>query len=402
MRLPEGWSKQRFDEISDIANGQVDPREEPYCDYVHIGPDNIESGTGRLSSLKKASELDLISGKYLFDKNAIVYSKIRPNLNKICMPDFEGICSADMYPIWTKQQIQKEYLFYFMSSSFFLKNAIAASGRTGLPKINRQDLGCINVFFPKLSTEQQKIAQILTTWDKAIEKLEALIAAKQTRKKALMQQLLTGKVRFVGFSEEWQKKRLDEIAKVFIGLVTTMTTNYVENGVPLIRNSDIKPNRITKEKLIYLAHDFATANKERKLKAGDIVTVHTGEVGVSAVIDTELDGAIGFATLNTRLKNQNISNEYICWYFNSEHFIKWSVAMSTGDGRQNLNLKDFIKAQIIFPSFAEQQRIAAVLSAADNEIQIHQNELAALKLQKKGLMQQLLTGKVRVKVEAVA
>ena len=220
-----------------------------------------------------------------------------------------------------------------------------------------------------------------------------------------MQQLLTGKKRLldengVRFSATWLSKSLKDISKVSIGLVTTMTEHYVESGIPLIRNSDIKENRITKEKLIKLSEDFANQNSGRKLSKGDVVTVHTGEVGVSAVIDDELDGCLGFATLNTRPNKKIIDAQFLCWYFNSSRFIAHCISLSTGDGRQNLNLKDFSKVMIPVPSLLEQKKIASALSLAAQEMETLQKRLDCLKQEKKALMQQLLTGKKRVKVAA--
>ena len=84
--IPEEWECVRFGDVVRIGNGQVSPQKHPYINYLHIGPENIVSGTGQLVGLKTPAELGLISGKYLFDNEAIVYSKIRPNLNKICIP----------------------------------------------------------------------------------------------------------------------------------------------------------------------------------------------------------------------------------------------------------------------------------------------------------------------------
>jgi len=103
---------------------------------LHIGPENIESGSGRVSELKTANEPKLKSGKHLFGENSIVYSKIRPNLNKVCWPDFTGICNADAYPIWAKSNLHIDYLHQYMLDERFVKDATACSMRTGLPKIN--------------------------------------------------------------------------------------------------------------------------------------------------------------------------------------------------------------------------------------------------------------------------
>ncbi len=194
---------------------------------------------------------------------------------------------------------------------------------------------------------------------------------------------------------EWKTKKLNQVSKVTIGLVTTMTENYVSSGVPLIRNSDIKENKILKSRLIKLETSFANQYPTRVLLRDDIVTVHTGDVGVSSVIDEELEGCFGFATLNTRVDKSKLYPQFLCWYFNSSAFLAYAVSLSTGDGRRNLNLKDFSKSPVPVPPLLEQIKIASILSTWDNAINKVQKLLANSQQQKKALMQQLLTGKKR-------
>ena len=194
---------------------------------------------------------------------------------------------------------------------------------------------------------------------------------------------------------EWKTKKLNQVSKVTIGLVTTMTENYVSSGVPLIRNSDIKENKILKSRLIKLETSFANQYPTRVLLRDDIVTVHTGDVGVSSVIDEELEGCFGFATLNTRVDKSKLYPQFLCWYFNSSAFLAYAVSLSTGDGRRNLNLKDFSKSPVPVPPLLEQIKIAEILSTWDNAINTVQKLLANSQQQKKVLMQQLLTGKKR-------
>ena len=93
--VPNGWFKAKFGEITEIGNGQVDPKTEPYSSMMHIGPENVVSHTGQIIKIKSCKESDLISGKYEFDENAIVYSKIRPNLNKVCKQQGQSSCCFD-------------------------------------------------------------------------------------------------------------------------------------------------------------------------------------------------------------------------------------------------------------------------------------------------------------------
>jgi type I restriction enzyme, S subunit len=191
----------------------------------------------------------------------------------------------------------------------------------------------------------------------------------------------------------WEVKRLSEISeRIWIGLVTTMTKFYVEKGTPLIRNSDIKESGVEMHKLIYLDLQFANDNLSRSVKTGDVVTVHTGDVGTSAVIDEKLSGAQGFATLNTRLNLQHMIPEFYSSVLNSDLFKMQVKRVITGDGRDNLNLKDFVKLLIVVPDLIpEQQKIASILTSVDEVIEKTQSQINKLQYLKKGTMNELLT-----------
>ncbi len=191
---------------------------------------------------------------------------------------------------------------------------------------------------------------------------------------------------------DWDVKKLGDITNnVTIGLVKTMTAHYCEQGVPLIRNSNIKEDKIDKENMVFLTYEFAEANENKRLKVGDIVTVHTGDIGTSAVIEKDMDGAHGFATLNTTVNPEIIYNYYLSKYFNSNMYKKQAMSFSTGDGRFNLNLKDFVNSLIPIPPLKEQKKIAEILSSVDAAIEKTEQVIAKTEEVKKGLMQQLLT-----------
>lgn len=195
-------------------------------------------------------------------------------------------------------------------------------------------------------------------------------------------------LRFKGFSDDWEERKLTDLATTYIGLVTTMTENYTTEGTLLIRNSDIKEGRFDLNNPIYLEEQFAEKNKTRRMRKGDVVTVHTGDIGTSAIINSELDGTIGFATITTRPKKELDSN-FLAWYFNSNYHKKYAKRMSTGDGRSNYNMKDFNKNVIPTPKIAEQQKIGSFLKQLDNTIALHQRKLELIKQLKQGFLQQM-------------
>lgn len=165
-------NRSKLKDIVDVQSGLVNPLEEPYCNMIHVGPANIESNTGKLIDLKTAKEERLISGKYLFDSSMILYSKIRPNLNKVTIADFKGICSADMYALIPKECIDKHYLLFLLKQKDFLDYAISNSGRANIPKINRIALLNYEATLPPLPLQQAFAKRI-----EAIEKQKQLISS---------------------------------------------------------------------------------------------------------------------------------------------------------------------------------------------------------------------------------
>jgi type I restriction enzyme S subunit len=193
LRFPEfqnagDWEEVALSEIVEVASGQVDPKEPPYRDYPQIGSENIESNTGKLVNVKSAGEKGVISGNYLFDENDVLYSKIRPALNKAAAPDFAGICSADIYPIRPANDgLLRNYLLYLLLSDKFLEHAIRSSDRGKIPKINREDLLGYVAVIPK-PAEQHRIASCLSSLDALIAAEMQKHAALQRHKRGLMQQ----------------------------------------------------------------------------------------------------------------------------------------------------------------------------------------------------------------------
>lgn len=150
-----GWRIVGFKECADIDTNMIHDFE-GYEDYPHIGIDSIEKETGRLVGYRTIAEDGVISGKYLFSPAHIIYSKIRPNLNKVAMPDFEGLCSADAYPILVKEGIcNREYFGYTLRSKYFLDYILAFSNRTNLPKVNKNQVEGFTLPLPPIDIQEQ-------------------------------------------------------------------------------------------------------------------------------------------------------------------------------------------------------------------------------------------------------
>lgn len=146
---------EKLDNHYSIVNGQVDPQDNKYAGFTLIAPNHIEGGTGNLLKLETAREQGAISGKYLFDEGAIIYSKIRPNLKKVVIAPCRGLCSADMYPLIPEPTLRKEYLLEILLSDKFTLFAVSLSMRTGMPKLNRDQLSRYKCVIPSLAQQDK-------------------------------------------------------------------------------------------------------------------------------------------------------------------------------------------------------------------------------------------------------
>lgn len=373
---PQTWKELSFEQVAVIRSGLVSPKTEPYSSMLYIGPENIEKDTGKIEKVRSATELGLISGKFYFDSFSIVYSKVRPNLNKVCAPDFEGICSADCYSIKTRDNVDTNYLFALMLSHQFYKRAVACSMRTGMPKINQDDLNAICLVFPDNLEEQQKIAAILTTQDKVIELKEKRLAEKQRQKKYLMQQLLTGKKRLPGFSKSWQTVELGEIF------------NYIQPTAYLVKTTD-----------------YDDSYKTPVLTAGKtFILGYTNELEgifteVPVVIFDDFTTATKYVDFPFKVKSSAMKilttkdGFNIVFAYEAMQLIKFTVG-----GHERHWISKYNCLTIDIPDIEEQTAIAEVLTAAGREMELLRQEIEQEKQKKKALMQLLLTGIVRVNV----
>ncbi len=200
----------------------------------------------------------------------------------------------------------------------------------------------------------------------------------------------TPNIRFKGFTDAWEQRKVTELGEIYIGLVTTMTEHYTDSGHLLIRNSDIKDGYFEfGDDPIYLDAEFSNQNKTRMHKLGDVITVHTGDIGTSAVITENEVNSIGFATIVTRPYQEIMDSYYFSAYLNTENHKQWAISMATGDGRSNYNLKDYTKLSVPLPKLEEQREIAEYIRNLNHLITLHQRKCDETKELKKYMLQKM-------------
>ncbi len=353
-------------------------------------------------SLDRKMETNLSDEEHLLvRKYDIVYNTMRMWQGASGLADRDGLLSPAYVVLAPKKGINPLYASYLFKSSRFIYLFWAYSyGLTSdRLRLYFNDFKSIPVNIPPLP-EQIKTGNILSTWDKAIAKLEALIAAKQKRKKALMQQLLTGKMRLAGFDGEWNKRAIKQIGKVVAGGTPDTNINkYWDGDILWMTPTDVTAlqTRFISNTKRKITQEGVKNSSATVVPIGSLLVCTRATIGVMSISTTDITTNQGFKNL---VPSSKFDVNFLYYLFN--FFKKEFIRYACGSTFFELSKKDFEKLVFECPELKEQQKIATVLSAADNEITTHQNQLAALKQQKTALMQQLLTGKKRVQVGEIA
>lgn len=401
MRVPDGWRVEKLGGISTaVTSGSRDWAQfyaesgSKFLRMTNLSRDGIYL---KLDDLKYVDvKGDSADGKRTALISGDILISITAELGKIgWVPEEFGEAFINQHTALVRinqKLAHSKFIAYLLSSGKM--NAVInqlndAGAKAGL---NLPTIKSLPILLPSIS-EQQKIAQILSTWDKAIDKLEALIAAKQKRKKALMQQLLTGKMRFSKFGQEWKQIRLKKI----INEERSRNKDRVITRVLSVTNHSgfvLPKDQFSRQ---VASDDLSNYKIVRKGEFG--YNPSRINVGSFARLDDYDHGVLSPMYVIFSINDKVLDSDFFINWMKS-HEAKQKITSSTqGSVRDSVGFDALGSFLITLPPIAEQQKIALVLTTADKEITIHQKQFAALKQQKKALMQQLLTGKKRVQTE---
>jgi len=255
--------------------------------------------------------------------------------------------------------------------------------------------------------EQQKIAAILTAVDDVIESTQAQINKLKDLKTGMMQELLTkgiGHTEFKGspvgrIPFAWRVIELEKLCTwMGVGIATSTTHAYTDNGIPILRNQNILAGTIDKSDILRITKEFSEENKTKKIKARDVITIRTGYPGKSAVVTEEFHDCHTFTTLISRPDQSLIDSDFLALIINSDYGMNFVAGGQAGGAQQNLNVSILKIFPVKLPDLIEQRKIYSLVSSVTEKIELVEKRQAQLVMTKKALMQDLLTGKVRVSV----
>ncbi|MGO3423844.1 MAG: restriction endonuclease subunit S [Pseudoalteromonas distincta] len=351
--------------------------------FSYISLSDVSSGNISKTLEKHSFKSAPSRARRVLQNGDIIMATVRPNLQgfaKITEEFSHCVASTGFAVLSPKDNVSGEFIYQCLYSYQIAKQIESLVVGSNYPAINSSDVAGLHIYTPPYP-EQRKIATILGTWDKAISTTVRLIDNSKRQKKALMQQLLTGKKRLLDdsgkpFEGEWEEVKLGEISHITTGSSNREDSSLDGEYTFFDRSEDIRKSSrylFDSEAVIVPGEgqDFVPKHFEGKFD------LHQRTYAIM-----NFDGCVG---------------RFLFYYIGyHRHYF---LAQAVGSTVKSLRLPMFQKMPINLPNQLEQAKIASVLNNADGEIKILQQQLADLKQEKKALMQQLLTGKRRVKVD---
>jgi len=397
--IPSDWTVFELGDIGDFKNGINKDKEEFGHGYPFVGlmdvfgiPKVYNSELSLVNTTEnERRDFDLKKGDVLF-----VRSSVKPEgvglTTLVCQDMPDATFSGFLIRFRETGHLDFEFKAHCFYEENFRQRLLNKSTISANTNINQVALKSLKIAVPPIS-EQKSIAQMLSTSDAAIHTTEKLIAQKELRKKWLMQQLLTGNKRLMGFeSTKWKIQPLENFIKPIVREVPKPSTPYLgiglrSHGKGTFLKHDEQPEKNSMDKF-YL------------VRPNDlIVNITFAWEQAIAIVRPEDDGALASHRFPTYTFIEEKGHPDFFRFFILQPRMKFMLEMISpgGAGRNRVMSKsDFIKLEFLLPEYKEQTAIAQVLQAADKEISLLKLKAEKLREKKKGLMQQLLTGKIRV------
>ncbi len=415
--IPKGWEVRRICEIGKVTSGGTPDTKKAsfwngtinWCTPTDITALNGSKYIGH--TIVKITEEGLKnSSATLLPKGSIIVCT-RASIGKAAIATEEISTNQGFKNIVPKKEADTDFIYYIIlySENKLLK---LGNGSTFL-EIPKSDFENLPILLPPLP-EQRKIAAILSTWDKAIESTQKLITAKEQLKGGLMQELLTGNKRFKEFGKEkWEVLPFDKVFEFIPSYAVSrenLTTKKTKGQIQNIHYGDIHAKFINElldlkevEELPFIKDEAIKGNGFLFVKDGDLIIADVSEdyEGIGECVELINVGnkkiVGGLHTFVARAINGKTANGFRCYILRNPAVRLNLKKLATGSNVYGISKTNLSELKLIIPPLPEQRKIASILLSSDKEMQLLKNQLTVLKQQKKGLMQVLLTGKVRVK-----
>jgi type I restriction enzyme, S subunit len=397
--LPLSWKKVKFKDVFKVNQGLQIPiadrlKNQEENSFFYITNEFIKNrGNGGEEYYIKNPQQNVMC-----NKDDILMT--RTGNTGIVVTNVEGVFHNNFFKIsFDRNKLDKDYVYYYLNSPYVQKMIKTYAGTSTIPDLNHGDF--YNIDFIMMDyNEQQKIASIITTWNKAIELKEKFLDQKREQKNGIMQNLLTGAIRLPGYSSHWKKTDLGNLGSFLKGKGISKSET-IEEGIPCIRYGEIYTvhHFYIKQFCSFISKEVAEGGQE--IFENDILFAGSGETAEEigkAVAYIDNTPAYAGGDIIILRPNKEIDSLFLSYMLNVGEVARERAKLGQGNSVVHIYPKSLSSLNVMLPSYKEQCEISKMLKTADKEIDLLEQELEELQLQKKALMQLLLSGKVRVKV----
>jgi type I restriction enzyme S subunit len=398
--VPTGWKELEISELCVPQKSRIDPRVSGGGD-ICVELEHIAGGSGQLLGVTNTSGTSSLKTK--FEPGDVLFGKLRAYLRKYWLAEFAGVCSTEIWALSANRtQAVPGFLAQIVRTEDFIEAASLSYG-THMPRSDWAIVSKLIVSVPPLK-EQEAIAEALSDADAAIESLDALIAKKRDVKQATMQQLLTGRTRLPGFTADWKEVRLGDLGTCLRGVSYKGDSDLSDGDTPttvrLLRSNNVQNSMIQFNDLQYVNHDCVS--DEQILRRDDIVICMANGskvlVGKTGLYKGSQDAQYTFGAFMGcfRSSSDQAHAIFIRYLFLTKQYQNYISNLLAGSSINNLTPKSIESLLFNVPPLKEQKAIAETLSAVDDELEALAEQVSKLRMVKEGMMQDLLTGKVRL------
>lgn len=388
--IPQEWEVEKLKNVLKLSSGKYLPSKS-----VNKGPYPVYGGNG----------ITAYHNEYMFDETILVIGRVGALCGNVTLVNGEVWITDNALFVEEKlKPFNDKYMYYLLQRL----NLNSYANKNAQPLISGQIIYSITIGLPTLE-EQEKIADILSTVDEAIETTDQLLEKTKELKKGLMQQLLTKGIGHTTFKktelgeipEGWEVDYLSNLTE-FITKGSTPTTygfDWKDSGIEFFKSDVVKDGEFVYGDFKYIdkeAHDYMSRSK---ITAGDLLITITGNIGRVAVVPEEIKEAnINQHIAKISVSNNSLNPLFLYYWLNQESIVRYYELIKTGLAYPQISLKQVRETRIPIPSMEEQNKIIEVLSSVDNQLKLYRAEKENLLALKKGLMQKLLTGQLRVTI----
>lgn len=392
----EAWEQRKWSDTVDISTEMVDPKTGEYDNLPHVAPGNIESFTGQIyDNVKLVKDENLISGKFHFYDGDIIYGKINPQLGKYVFARFEGLTSADAYVLNAKNEIIQEYLYSVLQTKDFYDYSVSVSKRSGMPKINRDELNAYCYFAPS-EQEQKQIGTMFLHLDHLITLHQRKYEKLTNVKKSMLEKMFpkngsnVPEIRFKGFTEAWEQCKLGEVGTTYTGLSGKTKEDFGHGNGKFVTYMNVFSNAVG---FLDMTEAVEIDDSQNKVLFGDVLFTTSSEtpeeVGMSSVWlgnaeNTYLNSfCFGYRPM------VEFNPYYLAYMLRSSSMRKNITFLAQGISRYNISKNKMMDIEMPIPNIEEQKQIGSYFRSLDNLITLHQLKLEKLKNIKKSMLKKM-------------